>query len=278
MRHYKKNLKKVSSFIFTILATVSVFFPLGNVSKNNIIVRLFVFMAICLCIILIAVVLTWINNNKNSVVIYSKGKTTIEFLYRDLNTILDECFNKKSTIVVPINTYLPWVGEKKNLRESSIHYQVLSYLNNHGISIDKVSVSKIKRKKLTMIDNDNCTIGDWFIIQLNDYGIESDLKFLFIVNGTLRVDDGRVNNEQPTKKEFLITLQGLCDAIPAQTDMEEPVFMPLLGAGNTKFGNTTDVMHIISDILEFNQSDLLQHISVFIDPRFKNETHISDLI
>ncbi len=76
----------------------------------------------------------------------------------------------------------------------------------------------------------------------------------------------------------MITLQSLCEAISRQTDNEEQVYIPLLGAGNSKFGKNTDVMNIMSDILIINKSKLLQHISVFIDPRFKSETHISDLI
>ena len=277
MRYYWNSFKKVFSIIMGPVGIVAFVFPLSSVSNNNVFIRFLILLGFVILLFFIAACYTYYINHKNSVVVYSKGKTKIEFLYKDLEEILKECFHEKSTIVVPINTYLPFVGDRDKLRETSIHHQVLYFLGNHGISIDSSFVLKLERKRIDLADEDNCKIGNWFIISLRDYDIDSDMKFLFIANGTLTREDGRINNKPPTREDYLLTLQNLCDTISTQTENEEQVYIPLLGAGNARFGKNIDAMKIISDILIFNKSQLLQHISVFIDPRFKNEVHISAL-
>ena len=98
-----------------------------------------------------------------------------------------------------------------------------------------------------------------------------------MVNGRLREENGRINNEELTKADFLVSLQSLCDAIKKQTDMEEDVFVPLLGAGNANAGDSSEIMKALKDILFYNISELRQHITVFIDPKYKNEAQIIEL-
>ena len=58
-------------------------------------------------------------------------------------------------------------------------------------------------------------------------------------------------------------------------DMEEDVFVPLLGAGNA--GDSSEIMKALKDILFYNISELRQHITVFIDPKYKSEAQIIEL-
>ena len=277
MKQFIKTFEKVCFVILSILGVISWIFPFCEVNSNNIMWRSMVLIIFIIILIAISFIVLNIQKKRNSIEIYKKGKTKIVFQYDKLDKLLNECLRKKSTIVVPINTFMPYVGDKEKLRNTSVHYQVLAFLQDHGIKLDKSSVEGIKRKKINMCDNENCTIGNWFVLSLKDNDIESDLKFLFLVNGRLREDNGRMNNEEPTKADYLVSLQSLCDAIKEQTDMEEDVYVPLLGAGNTNVGDSSEIMKVLKDILLFNKSNLSRHITVFIDPKYKNEAQIIEL-
>ena len=272
-----KTFVKVSAVVLSVLGVISWIFPFGEVDKNSIIYRA----AALLGFIVVALIISFIRvkalKQKNSIETYKKGKTNIVFRYKNLDELLYECFYKKSTIVVPINTFLPSVGDRDKLINTSIHSQVLVFLQNHGVKIDKSSVAAIDRKNIHMTDGDNCAVGDWFILSLREKGIESDLRFLFLANGRPIEENGKMNNDGATRQDHLMSLQSLCDAIIMQTDTEEEVYIPLLGAGNTNVGKGSDILRILSDVLMFNRANLKQHITVFIDPKNKSENQIVDL-
>ena len=276
---FYKKLKDLCPIFVGIVGFIFTFFPFNNVDDiTNIWNRLLLVVLLCAIFVAIVLAITIFTRFFCSNQLYRKEKTSIVFLYKSLKEIIADAPKNGSTIVVPINSFLPSAGDASMIRESSIHYQILEYLKNKGIIIDRKYIDSLSAKKIKMIDNDNCMIGDWFLVSTSDsHDKKSGLKFLFLVVGSLDMINGVPKVIPPTEFEYLGALQSLCEAIPLEADIEEKIYIPLIGAGNADVRKTSDIMRIIYELLIFNKSLLRQHIYVFVNPKYKRETNIFEL-
>ena len=280
-----KNTIKTLGAVFGVFGAISIFFPLTEVTRENIVPR-----SACLLIVIVIVAIVsfiWTRSmiKRKSISVFADVNTKIVFEYADIKQILDNaCGDKnKITVVVPVNTRLDKVFDRDYIRDGTIHRICLDYINTkivqekkHEFSLNKSILENVKIKKDGFAINGK--LGDWFLLTSEELGINGNIQFMFAEIFNLEEKNGKIVNSELKKEQYLSLIQMLISTIPDAVDHENQVYIPLIGAGYGKIGTPENIMHIMNALLRFNKEALHQEIHVFINEKYKDSTPIYRLI
>lgn len=282
-RGLRKNIKSGLSIAFGVLGAISIFWPLSDVTLDNMLIRSLILVAIVIGIVAICWIVTYQQTKRKSHKVYKSGKTSIYFDYDDIGEILKKSSNseKAFTVVVPVNTMLKHVFNRNIVKPNTIHRACLDYIyekQQKELSIETLAgIEKKKGKFIFSNGEPKGKIGDWFILGPEDLSIDSKVSFLFLETYNIVEINGTLNNEPLSKESYLSVVQCLMNAIPEQLNIEDCIYIPLIGAGAGNIGKPIDIMHIMNAILRFNKGQLRQEIHVIISDKNREECPIYQL-
>lgn len=271
---FYENLLKVWGALFGILGAITVILPISEVltSWKG---RVILFLIIIAAVLIIAVTITFLLIKHTTNTVYSKEKTRITFEYNNIEKIMNDEKNGHSVVVVPINTELDFLGDIDTISQNSVHGACLKYLNQKGITIDKTFIEKTKFKRNGIeAFGIKGEIGDWFLLKPSHLGIDSNIHFLFLEVNDMEKKGTYFSPKSMSKEEYYLCLDSLMEAISDVTELDEKIYIPLIGAGNAKVGKTKDIMFFMESFLRFNKAKLLRDIHVVIPKNKKNEAPI----
>lgn len=271
LKLYSKVFLTSVGIIGTIIGIVSFFFTLESIIKGSVMDRLFCLVIGLLVLCVMDFVITVCISKKSSVTIYKKEKTNIKFEYLQFDDITKTTNGEKTTIVIPVNTYIPCIGDAKIIKDGSIHKEFLNYLSSKGILFDDAVIRCIHQSN-GKISKDKCRIGDWFILNPEDFENKTSIKFILVAVCNLKDSSGKKVIERASKDEYFYCIQTIINCICEQCDIAENVYIPLIGAENANIGKSKDIMFMMQELLMFNKGNLRQHIHIFLNEKYKDET------
>lgn len=271
---YKKQLFRLLGIVFGIIGAVSVFLPIQlSVMEGMEILGIILFV-----VAIGAACMTVFAISRKSREVYSVGKTKIIFEYMDMKDVLamEDKMQDNYTVVIPINTFLNLVGDRNIVKKNSIHKLWLDHLfEKSGVEFERSVLENAKVKK-TSADFTAAEpigrIGDWFFLTASDIGYETNVRFLLLEVNNLKDKNGKKIVSELSKEQYIVGIQSLIEAIPDVLELEEKVYMPLIGAGNANVGKSPDIMDIMESMLRFNKGILRQEIHVVLNEKYKDET------
>lgn len=272
--YYKKHLFSLLGIVFGIAGAISVFLPIQLSFIEGIKTLSIVFF----CVAIMAACLTAFTISRKSIEVYHAGKTRIIFEYMDMKNVMssgDE-IRDNYTVVIPINTFLNLVGDRNITKSKSIHKLWLDYLfEKRGIEFDRsiLEHAKVKKSSADFTATEPIgEIGDWFFLTPSELGYDTKVRFLLIEVNDLEDKNGKKIVSALSKEQYIVVIQSLIEAIPDVLDLEEKVYIPLIGAGNANVGKPMDIMDIMESMLRFNKGILRQEVHVILNEKYKNDT------
>lgn len=267
-----KNTGKIAGVLFGLLGAVAIFVPLPNVTSSNIWQRILILGLVIAGIIIASVIYTYYIIHKRSNNVYKHGNTKVYFEYADIKDIIKKGHQTKdiTTIVVPINTKLDTVFDVNVVIEGTIHRLALDQLLNGNEKPNRGFIDTIKKKKDGF--DPNGRVGDWFIISGKDFGRDGNIQFAFVEVYDIIEENGQYKNVL-TKEQFLIALQSVIYSI----ENESKAYIPLIGDGAGRVGDSRDLMHIMYAMLLYNRNLLNGEVHVVIHEKKREDTPIYEL-
>lgn len=271
---YKKQLFRLLGIVFGIIGAVSVFLPI----QLSVMEGMEILGIILLVVAIVAACMTVFAISRKSREVYSVGKTKIIFEYMDMKDVLamEDKTQDNYTVVIPINTFLNLVGDRSIVKKNSIHKLWLDHLfEKSGVEFERSVLENAKVKKTSAdftATEPIGRIGDWFFLTASDIGYETNVRFLLLEVNNLKDKNGKKIVSELSKEQYIVGIQSLIEAIPDVLELEEKVYMPLIGAGNANVGKSPDIMDIMESMLRFNKGILRQEIHVVLNEKYKDET------
>lgn len=260
-----KTTQKNIGIVYAVTTAIITFIPIDDVLNlincNTIGYKISFLLFPCLISLVIA--LTNVGNKK-CITVFSKEKKRIQLEYGNIKDyIIDNSQNEPYTVVIPINTHLSIVGDKRYIRENSIHGLWIEHMNSCGYNAD--SIKGLVARQKTLSDESVCKIGDFAYIK--------DIKNVnYMLIASCEIDNAK---SQCSTKQYFIALQSLIEALAVECKIQEKIYIPVIGGGYAYMQKTNQqLLRVMSEVLIFNESILQHEIHVVVFEDLKDEIQL----
>lgn len=277
VKQWLSDFIKILGIVFGFLGAISVLFPFDDVTSQNVVERIYILISIIITAALWSAVQTKITISRKQKIVYSKGATKIIFEYSDIKRIISNTISKEDeiTIVIPVNTDLQSVFDRKKIYKNTIHRVCLDYIYDQideDLKYNKLMSVQIKKDGFDYKGKK----GDWFLLSDVNSGEKGKVNFLFAEFFDLEEKDGKMIISELDKKQYIEIMQTVILAI-SKMERESKIFIPLIGAGAGNVDTPKEIMNFMKAMFRFNKSELRQEIHIVINEKYRNHAPIYQL-
>ena len=266
LKYIIRSSHKFSGKIFAVATAVIAFIPFDEIlihlGHNT-----FTFKILFLLLLyLFTLLVTWIDDKKKKqVLIASREKTKIYIQYDNMKRYICDNDNTPYTVVVPINTNINVVGDSTVIKPKSIHGFWLEHMKNKGYDANTLK-EEVKKRMIIQGSDCICKIGDFAYIK----DIEN-VNYMLIASCVLDEDD----KSHCTIDQYFDGIQALIRALSKECDLQEKIYIPVIGGGYAFMEKTNqELLQIMIELFIFNISKFQHEIHIIVYEDLREQIHL----
>lgn len=261
-----RSSQKFSGKIFAVATAIIAFIPFDEILKhfghNSFTCKIL----ILLLLYFFTLFLTWIDDKKNKqVLIASREKTKIYIQYDNMKRYICDNNDTPYTVVVPVNTHINVIGDSTVIKPKSIHGYWLEHMKNKGYDANTLK-EEVMNKMSVQDPACICEIGDFAYIK----NIEN-VNYMLVASCEIDED----NKSHCTIDQYFDGLQALIRALSKECDLQEKIYIPVIGGGYAFMEKTNqELLRIIIELFFFNISKFQHEIHIIVYEDLKEQIHL----